>query len=394
MDILFINANLYGHINPTLGLVKKLTERSHHVDYFCDPQFAESVTTAGANWVGFGNKLIPFLENYHPTDRHPFFMLMECMLLYDEVALPEIIPLLKTSHYDMIISDSYFGGALFLKQMLQIPIVCSHSSFAISRTPVPDRMLVPGFHPQLDHCYQVLKRICETHHIEEPSLEQLFISKSELNIVYTTRNFNADPEVCEPNYLFAGPSLDRLQKTMTTELARTHQKLIYISLGSINTNFIDFYKMCIAAFKDADYDVFMSIGTKCDITQLGKIPKNFTVDRFLPQLNILEQADLFITHAGFNSVNEALSFGVPMIALPLVNDQYMVAKRIASLQLGTAEDMKELSAELLKEKADLLISDTQIRQNCREMSREMKENANIEQVVVKLEEYVTLSKRR
>ena len=107
-------------------------------------------------------------------------MLMEYMLLYDEVLLPEILEVMRQDQYDMIICDSYFGGACFLKQMTKIPVVSSHSSFAMSHAPVPARMLVPGFHPQLDHCYQIIKRICGSHELEQPTLEEVFTSKGEI----------------------------------------------------------------------------------------------------------------------------------------------------------------------------------------------------------------------
>jgi MGT family glycosyltransferase len=210
MNVLFVNANLYGHINPTLGLVKKLTETGNQVSYFCFESFSEQVTKIGAKWIEFSNKLDLFLKEYRPTDRHPFYMLMEYTLLYDEAALPEILDIIKEDQYDMIICDSFFGGACFLKQIVKVPVVCSHSSFAMSKTPVPERMLVPGFHPQLDHCYQILKRICKSYNIEEPSLEQVFTSKGDLNIVYTTQDLNGDEGVHEPEYLFVGPSIDRL----------------------------------------------------------------------------------------------------------------------------------------------------------------------------------------
>lgn len=57
MNILFVNANLYGHINPTLGLVKKLTDKGHKVDYFCSVEFSEQVTKSGADWIDFGSGL-------------------------------------------------------------------------------------------------------------------------------------------------------------------------------------------------------------------------------------------------------------------------------------------------------------------------------------------------
>jgi len=119
---------------------------------------------------------------------------------------------------------------MFLKQIVKVPVVCSHSSFAMSKAPVPEWMLVPGFHPQLDHCYQILKRICEGYNIEEPSLEQIFTSKGDLNIVYTTQNFNGNDGVHEPGYLFVGPFIDRLQEADNLDLSVIgDRKLIYIA---------------------------------------------------------------------------------------------------------------------------------------------------------------------
>ncbi len=395
MNVLFINANLYGHINPTLGLVKKLTERGNQVSYFCSEPFSEQVTQMGAKWIGFSSKLDMFLKEYRPTDKHAFYMLMEYILSYDEVMLPEILNIVKMDLYDMIICDSIFGGACFLYQLTKIPVVCSHSSFAMSQAPIPKQMLVAGFHPQLNHCYQILKRICDSYKINEPLIDQVFTSKGDLNIVYTTREFNGDDGVQEPDYIFTGPSIDRLQETCDLDLSLIgDRKLIYISLGSLNTDYIDFYKICISAFRNSDYYVCMSIGKKCKASQLGEIPQNFLVKGFLPQLEILKQAAVFITHAGFNSVNEALYFGVPMLALPQVNDQYMVSKRLVAMELGLTESIKDLTPERLKSKIQILITDTKIKENCRIISRDMRNSAKLEQTICKLEKYADAWKER
>ncbi len=390
MNLLFINANLYGHINPTLGLVKKFTERGNRVRYFCSEEFSEQITNVGAEWIGFSDRLKLFLKEYYPTDRHPFFMLMEYILLYDEAVLPEILDLVKEDQYDMIICDSYFGAGCFLKKIVKIPVICSYSSFAMSKTPVPDRMLVPRFHPQLDYCYQVLGRICEKYKIEHLSLEEVFISKGDLNILYTTGKFNGDAGVHEPDYLFNGPSIDRIQGASDFNLSIVgDRKLVYIALGSINTDFIDFYKTCIKAFSGTDYYVCMSIGKKCDISQLGDIPQNFLVKSFLPQLEILKRADVFVTHAGFNSVNEALYFGVPMLALPQINDQHVVAKQITAMQLGMTESIMELSSEILRSRVRTLIAEKNFKDNCMKISEEIKNTTNPEKTVLELEKYVT-----
>jgi UDP:flavonoid glycosyltransferase YjiC (YdhE family) len=118
------------------------------------------------------------------------------------------------------------------------------------------------------------------------------------------------------------------------------------------------------------------------------------VKSFLPQLEILKRADVFITHAGFNSVSEALYFGVPMLALPQVNDQHMVAKRLASMQLGMTESMKEMSPEILRSKAETLINEEEFKENCMQISQEMRNYAKLEETVWKLEKYVDDWKER
>lgn len=141
MNTLFVNTNLHGHINPTLGRVQELAERGNTVRYFCSEAFSRQVTDAGAEWIGFSEGLKQFLKGYRPTDRHPFYTLMEYMLLYDEAMLPEVLGIVGEGQYDLIVCDATFGGDIFLSRMLDIPVACSHSSFAMSRAPVPPHML-------------------------------------------------------------------------------------------------------------------------------------------------------------------------------------------------------------------------------------------------------------
>ena len=216
----------------------------------------------------------------------------------------------------------------------------------------------------------------------------MFIGKGDRNVVYTTRAFNGDLDVCEPDYLFVGPSLDRRQPACTLNFNRLgERKLLYIALGSLSTGFLGFYKTCIEAFRDAEMQVCMSVGDKCDPALLGKLPPNVHVGRFLPQLTILRHADAFITHAGFNSVNEALYFGVPMLALPQVNDQHMVAKRLTDLRLGVTEEIGALTANTLRSRIELLLADKDIRANVLRMAAEMQSAARVDQAAQQLESY-------
>lgn len=59
------------------------------------------------------------------------------------------------------------------------------------------------------------------------------------------------------------------------------------------------------------------------------------VVEFAPQLELLKCAALCITHAGLNTALECLSNGLPMVAIPITNDQPGVAAR--SEWMGTGE---------------------------------------------------------
>lgn len=72
-----------------------------------------------------------------------------------------------------------------------------------------------------------------------------------------------------------------------------------------------FYQ-AVAAFGDRNVTVVLSVCRNFDQAKLGQVPQNLFINQFVDQMAILEKADLFITHDGRNSVNEALYYKVPV----------------------------------------------------------------------------------
>lgn len=386
MRVLFVNSNLYGHINPTLPLVDVLTKRGNTAKYFCSENFAADVGRVGAEHLSFTEDLDRFLREYRPSDRHPFFLILEYMLRWTEAMLPTVLQELRENSYDAILCDSIFGGAYFLGAITGLPVFCSHSSFALGHAPVPERMLRAGFHPQLDNCYRILARLCSDYGVDAPSLEEVFVSRGDLNVVYTAREFNGDPTLGS-DYLFVGPSLGRHENDTDWTAPSDSRPLVYISLGSINTDDAPFFRMCAEAFGDADYNVLLSVGKHVEIADLGTLPSAVLARRFVPQLQVLSKAACFVTHAGFNSVNESLYYGVPMLALPRANDQFSVAKRVTELGLGLSADHAALDSGTLRAAVDQLISDSGIRSACADFSKQMQIDGK-QDAVKQMEAYV------
>ncbi|GLZ34827.1 UDP glycosyltransferase [Lentzea sp. NBRC 105346] len=81
----------------------------------------------------------------------------------------------------------------------------------------------------------------------------------------------------------------------------------------------------------------------------GPRPDKVLLEGFVNQRKLLGACEVFLTHAGFGGVREALEVGVPMVAVPLFADQPANAARIEELGLGSKVDAAGLTpAKLAK----------------------------------------------
>lgn len=93
--------------------------------------------------------------------------------------------------------------------------------------------------------------------------------------------------------------------------------LIYASLGTLVNGLPQLHAAILsAAAQLLDVQIVFSIGANIDPATLGKIPANTLIVPAAPQAELLKRAALCITHAGLNTVQEALQAGVPMVAIP------------------------------------------------------------------------------
>lgn len=356
--ILFINGNAYGHINPTLALVKELTNSGEEILYFSTEEFREKIETAGAGFISYGEKLNNFFEGFKPTGNHPFYTLVEFMLKMDEVVIPIILEKVEDLKFDYIIHDSMFGGGRVIAEKLGLPAICSCTSFAMNTLPLPPSMLEPGFHPQLDNLYLELEQAAKVWGLDSLKIMDIFFKKESLNLVYTSKLFQPGSEAFDNSFKFVGPSiLERNEKISFPLEALQDTKVIYISMGTINNDCTQFYQICMEAFAGENVKVVMAVGNKIDVASLGRIPENFILKNYVPQLEVLQKTDAFISHGGLNSVSEALFFGVPVAAIPRANDQPMVARQLTALGAGIGLKMEEVTTRILKDTVRKLIEE-------------------------------------
>jgi MGT family glycosyltransferase len=198
-------------------------------------------------------------------------------------------------------------------------------------------------------------------------------------IVYTSPEFQPCSETFSDKYSFIGPSV----RPVTEEIEKTHSKLVYISMGTVVNNSLDFYKKCISALADTDYQVIMSVGNLIDINDLGNVPANFTVKSFVDQIAVLNKADVFISHCGMNSVNESLYYQVPLITYPQTTEQAGVATRVE--QLGAGVRLKKASADSIRSAVESVLNTNSYRENAVKISEGFKKCTGVKGAADKIE---------
>jgi MGT family glycosyltransferase len=175
------------------------------------------------------------------------------------------------------------------------------------------------------------------------------------------------------------------QVSFDFELLDEERPLIYVSLGTVFNNNPDFFKDCMAAFQDANYQVVMSLGRRLPISALGQIPANVIVCDYVPQLEILERASLYLTHGGVNSIHQALYCGVPLIMVPQQVEHGMVAARM--VELGAGLLVQKQTAEKLRKAAEAILADDSYSQNAKRLGKGLEKAGGVKTAVDRLESW-------
>ena len=92
---------------------------------------------------------------------------------------------------------------------------------------------------------------------------------------------------------------------------------------------------------------------------LGELPAGVTAHAHVDQLAVLSRSSLFITHGGFNGVQEALIAGVPMLLFPQMQEQALNTARVG--ELGAGLRLRRATPGQITAKTDLILTASRFR---------------------------------
>lgn len=346
MKILFVNLPYMGHIVPTVGLVQELTALGCQVTYLLPFGWEDAIAGSGAVFCGYKSHAQlseQIREAYRAAEE-------------------------RIGEFDYLVYEQFFFLGKHLAEKHGKPAA------RVFTAPATNQALMQEFirkGPMSLFRHKWIARAFTRDAARgillktDNWLDEIVSNPPELNLVYTLRAFQPCAEdFPEPRYVFLGPSLYQ-RAPAAFDFVKADRPLVYISLGTVLKGSPSFFASCMDAFREENVDVILSTGRAFDSRKLKNIPENFHVFPFVPQPLVLEMADVFITHGGMNSINEAFVSGTPMVVIPFVSDQPVNAQQVEALGAGRVLLPRDVTPERLRRAVFSLLEDEAVRASLR-----------------------------
>ena len=189
-------------------------------------------------------------------------------------------------------------------------------------------------------------------------------------VTQTPRDFDFDRAPDMPQFHYSGPWHDghgRIPVEFPWERL-TGEPIVYVSMGTLQNGVTETFRAIAAsAGKLKGLQFVLAIGNQITPEQIGETASNVLTVAHAPQIELLKRSSLCITHAGLNTVLEALAFGVPLLAIPITNDQPGVAARIADKEVGLVISQGDLYTSDLPSLITQAVKDSRLRANARRL---------------------------
>lgn len=390
-----------GHVNPMLLIAEHLAKRGHDVTFNSGEIFRERAEAAGLRFVplqGIANFDFRRLDEIFP-ERRTFLGIQQ--VDYDmKHIFGDMIPdqyrgmqeIIDQQNIDLVLVDLLFLGSfpLLLKPKESRPPVISCGIIVYwLRTPETSPFTGPDSTPEgllrnVEHNRQLGEALAgSTAYVDEilkpfgatDSVGLLFdatCTRPEVFLEYSAEEFEYPIKNKLKNLHFVGPLTPKAQAgaeepDWLKEIDGS-KPVILVTQGTIsNSDFNQIVNPAIQALADADVQVIVTAGGG-DVSTIDSSP-NARVERYVSYHYVLPKADIFITNGGYNGVQQALSFGVPVISGGSTEDKPFVSARIAWSGAGINLHTGTPTAEQIRAAVDAILADRKYRERAKELAK-------------------------
>ena len=349
-----------GHINPAAPILAELARRGERVVAWATEPFRQQIERTGAEFRAYP----PALDSWRWPNEGGLLAGLAARLECAEQILPDLVEAIARETPGYLLLDAGAIWGLLAGQMLKLPAASITLAFMLGEQVMSEAELLRLLYgnapaPALLQALKNFARLSETGRrldarfgTRTPGVLGALACRQQVNLVLTSRLFQPCGDGFDESYVFVGrDACPRIPASEFPWAWLGTEPLILISMGTIHNRQVPFYQACFEAFAELPCRCVLGTGRGVDP---GPAPANFLVSEYVPQLELLERASLFVTHCGSNGVHEALLAGVPMLAFPQGSDHFAYAARLTELGAGlrvqpapAPADLRSLALEIL-----------------------------------------------
>ena len=392
-----------GHLDPLAAVGRSLIRRGHRVTVFHVPDLEPKVRSHGLGFVPLGTDRFPpgtlsasvaKLAALHGPASLKFAVRCACDI--SEAILESGPAAFSSAGVDVVLVDQNEPAGASVAQYLGLPFLSACTSLPLNREPsVPPPFVGWPYRPdwsgQLrnklgfvfsDRFIAPLQKTLNRYRAlwNLPPLKTPDDSFSPYaQIAQMPRSFDFPRRALPNTFHYLGPWFDDHSSRIPFPFEKLDGRpIIYGSIGTLQQAQSDKFRIMAEACAGLEAQLVVSLGQP-EAKQSRELPGNPIVVNYAPQIEILRRAAVTITHAGLNTTQQSLYFGVPMVAIPLTHDQPAIAARVARTEAGIVIPPKSLSTERLRiALRRLLAQDNPYRQAALRIGRESQAAGGVE----------------
>lgn len=375
-----------GHINPMAALARRLQQRGHEVVIFGIADTEARIKAAGIEFSLIGASEYP-LGTLQKLDQrlseleglNVFRFTVERVKNTAAMVLQDGPEAVRRANVDaLLVDEAEMGGTV--AEYLGLPFV----SIAFFPPLVQDDRIPPfcfGWHAQRDWLSRLRNRMGFSllSRVAAPIFALVNKQRRAWGLKPLKRSTDALSTIAQITQLptalefetknpdspvrYTGPFVDPGQRPKVDfDWERLDGRpLVYASLGTMQSGAEVIFRMIADACANLDVQLVLSLGGALDPKQLGALNGDPIVVGYAPQLEMVKRASAVITHSGLNTALESLAEGVPLVCIPLGNDQPGVAARVEARGAGLGVPRRKLNAARLRAALKEVLTNTQYR---------------------------------
>jgi MGT family glycosyltransferase len=414
-----------GHIHPNLAIAHALADRGHRCAFYTGGSIQASIEAEGFRCFPFRHVDERRVEDIVLTldalslewrqARRRKALLTEWLLGTIEAQLADLETVRHIAPPDAIVCDpAMWGPLLVLQESAGIPLAIM-SYVAACMLPGPEGPIVglPLRRPQgtagrLQH--RVLRSVAHLvatnvrraadnvrarHGLPPVGMSvTAFAGTMPLYLVPSTPAFDRDRHDLPPSVRYVGPCA--WDKPSTAPPARwlaelpRDRPLVYVTEGTMHSKPPLLLRAAIHGLASQPVQVIATTGQHRDpeTLDLGAIPPNVRVERFVPHSDLLARADAVITTGGTGTVLASLAAGVPLVIVPMAWDQPENAWRVTEAGAGVRIAPSDCTPDAVRRAVTRVLDDERFRGHARRLGDDFRRRGGATEAAALLERLV------